>query len=212
MKYRAVIFDLDGVLCYTDRYHYQAWKAIATKLDINFNEEINNRLRGVSRRESFDIILEKYDGILEQSEKDKYIAEKNELYKTLLVQMTPADAAPGARELLGKLKELGIKRAVGSSSRNARFILDRIGLEDFFDVLSDGNNISASKPDPEVFLRAARLLEVENSRCLVVEDAFSGVQAARSAGMDCAAIGDAVSSPDAAFRLGELLDILNIVV
>lgn len=153
MKYKGIIFDLDGVICHTDKYHYQAWKKLADKLGIYFDEEINNRLRGVSRMESFEIILEKYDGEMTEEEKVRYASEKNDLYRELLKNMTTADLDPQVKETLDALRSRGLLLAIGSSSRNAGFILERLGLSGYFDAVSDGNNISRSKPDPEVFLK-----------------------------------------------------------
>ena len=128
MKYKGIIFDLDGVICHTDKYHYQAWKALADKLGIYFDEEINNRLRGVSRMESFEIILEKYDGDMQEEDKVRYAAEKNDLYRELLKNMTTEDLAPEVKAVLDELRSRGLLLAIGSSSRNAGFILERLGL------------------------------------------------------------------------------------
>ena len=125
MKYKAVIFDLDGVICHTDTYHYQAWKQIADELGIYFDEEINNRLRGVSRMESFEIILERYDGTMSLEDKVVYTTRKNEAYKELLKNMSPADLSPEVKETLDGLRAKGLKLAIGSSSKNAGFILER---------------------------------------------------------------------------------------
>lgn len=188
---RALIFDLDGVICFTDKYHYQAWKALADRLDIYFDETINNRLRGVSRMESLEIILERADKTYSQAEKDAFAAEKNGIYVELLQQMSPADLSDEVKETLDALRTAGYKLAIGSSSKNAKLILSRIGLEDYFDAVSDGTNISRSKPDPEVFLRAAEMLGVPPADCLVVEDAVSGAEAAHRGGMKAACVGDA---------------------
>lgn len=211
MLYKAIIFDLDGVICHTDRYHYKAWKAVADKLNIYFDEEINNRLRGVSRMESFEIILERYDGEMSESEKIRFTAEKNNLYKEYLKEMSPKDLSAEVQETLIQLRADGIKLAIGSSSKNAAYILERIGLHGFFDAISDGNNIAHSKPNPEVFLKASALLGIAPPDCLVVEDAEAGLQAAKAGGMDSAAIGDAVKSPLAAYKLSRFSDLLNIL-
>lgn len=210
MKYRAVIFDLDGVICHTDKYHYQAWKQIADELGIYFDEEINNRLRGVSRMESFEIILEQYDGTMSQEEKVKYTTKKNEIYKELLKNMSPSDLSLEVKETLDGLSERGLKLAIGSSSKNARFILGQLGLGEFFDAISDGNNITNSKPDPEVFVKAAQFIEETAEKCLVVEDAKAGLEAAIAGGMDCAAIGDAVASGLATYNFSAFSDLLEV--
>ena len=189
-KYNAVIFDLDGVICHTDKYHYQAWKAVADELGIYFDEEINNRLRGVSRMDSFEIILERY--------------------KELLKNMSPADLSAEVKETLDDLRANGHKLAIGSSSKNARFILGQLGLGEYFDAISDGNNISKSKPDPEVFVKAAEYVDEQADKCLVVEDAKAGLQAAIAGGMDCAAIGDAVASGLGTYNLSAFADLLKV--
>lgn len=208
MKYKGIIFDLDGVICHTDKYHYQAWKKLADKLGIYFDQEINNRLRGVSRMESFDIILEKYHGQMSQEDKVRYAAEKNDLYRELLKNMTTDDLDPQVKETLDTLRSRGLLLAIGSSSKNAGFILERLGLDGYFDAVSDGNNISRSKPDPEVFLKAAVYLDLQPQDCLVVEDAQSGLEAAIAGNMDCAAIGDAVKCNKANYNLETFSDLL----
>ena len=210
MKYKAVIFDLDGVICHTDKYHYQAWKKLADKLGIYFDEEINNRLRGVSRMESFEIILEKYNGFFTQEEKSVYAEEKNENYKKLLENMSTADLSIEVKDTLDELRKMGIKLAIGSSSKNARFILKQIGLEGYFDAISDGNNISNSKPDPEVFIKASQFIGIDAKECLVVEDAEAGLEAVLAAKMYSAAIGDAVKCNRATYNLSTFSDLLKI--
>lgn len=210
MKYKAVIFDLDGVICHTDMYHYQAWKQIADELGIYFDEEINNRLRGVSRMESFEIILERYEGTMSLEDKVVYTTRKNEAYKELLKNMSSADLSPEVKETLDGLRAKGLKLAIGSSSKNAGVILERLGLDGYFDAVSDGNNITRSKPDPEVFVKAAQLVGEASGDCLVVEDAKAGLEAAIGGGMDCAAMGDAVASGLATYDLTEFSDLLQI--
>lgn len=210
MIYQAIIFDLDGVICHTDHYHYQAWKALADRLGIYFDETINNRLRGVSRMESLEIVLERYDGTLTDAEKQDCAEEKNKLYQELLKQMSRADLSKEVADTLTALRVQGLKLAIGSSSKNARFILGQIGLDGFFDAISDGNNITHSKPDPEVFLVASDMLGIAPQHCLVVEDAVAGLEAAVAGGMHCAAIGDAVKSDLADYRLNSFADLLEI--
>ncbi len=202
MKYKAIIFDLDGVICHTDRYHYLAWKQLADKMGVYFDEKINNRLRGVSRMDSLEIILEGWQGTpLTQEEKVTLADEKNAIYKELLKDMSENDLSKEVKDTLDHLRKRGLYLAIGSSSRNARLILERIGLYNYFDAISDGNNIMKSKPDPEVFQKAAEFLNLSPSLCLVVEDAKSGVDAARAAGMDSAAIGDAFGYSEATYNL-----------
>jgi len=210
MKYTGIIFDLDGVLCHTDKYHYLAWKQMADELGVYFDEKINNRLRGVGRLQSLEIILERYEGTLNESQKVARIEQKNDIYKALLKNMTPDDLSQEVEETLQGLRRRGIKLAIGSSSKNARFILAQIGLGNFFDAISDGNNIANSKPDPEVFIKAAQYLAIEPTQCLVVEDAKAGIEAAIAGNMDSAAIGDAVTCNKATYELNSFADLLEI--
>lgn len=210
MKYEAVIFDLDGVICFTDKYHYQAWKAVADELGIYFDEEINNRLRGVSRMESFEIILERYEGTMSEEDKLAYTTKKNDIYKELLKNMSPADLSEEVKTTLDALRARGLKLAIGSSSKNTPFILGQLGLGDYFDAISDGNNITKSKPDPEVFVKASQFVHVPADKCLVVEDAKAGLEAAIGGGMDCAAIGDAVKSGLGTYNLTTFADLLKV--
>ncbi len=211
MHYQGIIFDLDGVICSTDEYHYQAWKALADRLGIPFDRERNNLLRGVSRMKSLEIILEKADHSYTDEEKVALAEEKNERYRQLLRNMSPADLSADVRRTLNALRADGLLLAIGSSSKNTPFILSRIGLSGFFDAVADGNCITRSKPDPEVFLTAAAMLHLSPADCLVVEDAHAGVQAAVSGGFDCAAMGDAKDDPLAAFHLQAFSVLLNIV-
>lgn len=212
MKYKAIIFDLDGVICHTDHYHFLAWKELADQLDIYFDKEINNRLRGVSRMESLQIILERYKGEpLSDQAKVQYAEEKNNIYKVLLEKMSPKDLSDEVKQTLDELRRKGLKMAIGSSSKNAPFILKQIGLEGYFDAISDGNNITYSKPDPEVFIKASDYLRIPPEDCLVIEDAEAGIDAAIAGGMDSAAIGDAVNCNRATYNLTTFSDILNIV-
>lgn len=211
MKYKGVIFDLDGVICHTDQYHYQAWKMLADRLGIYFDEEINRRLRGVSRMASLEILLENYDKECTQEEKLAYAQEKNGYYQQLLYQMGPKDLSPDVKAVLDSLRGKGIKLAIGSSSKNAGIILRQIGLEGFFDAVSDGNHITNSKPDGEVFEKAAGYIGIEPKSCLVVEDAQAGLLAAANAGMDSAGIGDAAGSPSATYHLANFMELADIV-
>ena len=211
MKYKGIIFDLDGVICSTDHYHYLAWKALADRLGIYFDETINNRLRGVSRMASLEIVLERYDGVLSPEEKEAAAEEKNNLYRELLRQMSPADLDPEVKQTLDALRGRGLLLGIGSSSKNTKFILSQIGLGDYFDKISDGTNITRSKPDPEVFLKAAEYLGLDCADCLVVEDAKAGIEAALAAGMDAAAIGDAVHCGLATYELTRFSDLLKCV-
>lgn len=207
---KAIIFDLDGVLVYTDQFHYQAWKRLADRLGIYFDETINNRLRGVSRMESLNIVLERAERPFSPEEKEAFAAEKNEQYRKLLASMTPEDVSPAVRAALTKLKRRGYRLAIGSSSKNTKFILERVGLTGFFDAVSDGTNISRSKPDPEVFLKAAEYLGEEPGQCAVIEDAFAGIDAAKAAAMWAVGIGDAAKYERADARIQTFSELLNL--
>ena len=208
----SIIFDLDGVLVFTDKFHYKAWKQMADEIDVYFDEEINNRLRGVSRMASLDIILGRYEGEPLSSERKAELAEKkNERYRELLATLTEDDVSAEVRTTLTELRKRGIRLAVGSSSKNAKFILEQVGLMDAFDAISDGTNITHSKPDPEVFLKAALFLGSDPSNCMVVEDAEAGIDAAIAGGMYSAAIGDAVGCNKADYNLNSVSDLLSIV-
>lgn len=210
-KLRGVIFDLDGVICFTDVYHFQAWKQMADGEGIEFNERINERLRGVSRAESLEIILERAARTYAPDEKAALMEKKNNLYRELLQQMSPQDLSPEVLQTLHALRERGYKLAIGSSSKNAKFILDRIGLGDFFDAVSDGTNIQRSKPDPQVFLMAAEMLEFAPSECLVVEDAEAGIDAAVAGGFHSAGIGSAREYGKTEYRLDCFQDLLQVL-
>lgn len=211
MIYNGIIFDLDGVICFTDKYHYQAWKKMADGIGVYFDEVINNRLRGVSRMASLDIILERSDRTYSQEEKDALAAEKNETYKTLLYQMTPEDLTKEVKDTLDELRRRGCRLAIGSSSKNTKLILGRLGLGDYFDAISDGTNITHSKPDPEVFLKAAQFLGLEPSNCLVVEDAIAGIDAAVAGGFHSAGIGEAAGHEKVTYPLKTFADLLDAV-
>lgn len=171
LEKKAVIFDLDGVICFTDKFHYQAWKALADRLGIYFDEKINDRLRGVSRMASLDIILERADKEYTQEEKEAFATEKNDTYRELLKNMSPADLTDEVKNTLVELRNRGYKLSIGSSSKNTKFILGQIGLGNFFDAIADGTDITHSKPDPEVFLISAKKIGIDPADCAVVEDA-----------------------------------------
>ena len=212
MNFKAIIFDLDGVICSTDEYHYQAWKKMADSMGIYFDRTINNRLRGVSRMESLEIILESYQGQpLSDAKKEELATMKNDIYRESLHQMSTADLSDEVRDTLNALRAKGLRLAIGSSSKNTPFILKRLGLENFFDAVSDGNNITRPKPDPEVFLKAAQFVDMEPADCLVVEDAVSGAQAGHAGGFQVACVGDASAAGAGDFNLksfGQLLELV----
>ena len=206
----AIIFDLDGVICFTDKYHYQAWKELADREGIYFDEKINDRLRGVSRMQSLDIILERASREYTEEEKESMAAMKNESYVKLLENMSTKDLSDEVKNTLDELRYRGYKLAIGSSSKNTKKILKQIGLVDYFDAISDGTNITKSKPDPEVFLKAADMVEEKPQNCLVVEDAAAGIDAACAGGFLSAGIGDAAAHEGVTYPIrtfGELLSI-----
>lgn len=210
--YDAVVFDLDGVICFTDMFHYRGWKSVADDLGIPFDETVNNRLRGVSRMESLEIMLEPYTGEpLSDDRKIELATIKNERYREMLGELSPADLDPAVRVTLDELRSRGLRLAIGSSSKNAKYILSRIGLGDYFDEISDGTNISRSKPDPEVFLKAAEYLGVDPARCVVVEDAVAGIEAGEAAGMYTVAIGDAADQGAGDAQIATFADLSGVL-
>lgn len=207
---KGIIFDLDGVIVSTDRFHYQAWKAIADQEGIYFDEEINNRLRGVSRMESLDIVLEKADRRYGPEEKAALADKKNRIYRSLLGRLSENDVAKEDREALLELRNRGYRLAIGSSSKNTPLILERIGLVSYFDAVADGNQITKSKPDPEVFLLAASLIGLRPGEAAVVEDAKAGIDAAKAGGFMAIGIGEAGKYAKIDARVGRLTDLLSL--
>ncbi len=187
---KACIFDLDGVLVDTAKYHYLAWRELANSMGFDFTEKQNERLKGVSRMASLEILLS--IGKVEKSDAEKLqlAATKNSRYVSLIEKMTPDEVLPGVISFLDELKAKGIRIALGSASKNAPMILERTNIGHYFEAISDGNIISKAKPDPEVFLTAATLLGVEPQACLVFEDAEAGVEAAIAGGMSVVGVGD----------------------
>lgn len=204
MTKQAVIFDLDGVIISTDEYHYQAWKQVSEEEGIPFDRVINERLRGVSRMESLSIILEKASKSYTELEKEQLAEKKNGIYRELLYSLTPDQILPGVKETLLLLKRQNTLLAIGSSSKNAVYILEKIGLTDFFDAIVSGNDIKKSKPDPDIFLLAAKKLGVPPEACVVVEDADAGVEAAIASGMKVVGVGAASKNPKVYMQLADL--------
>lgn len=198
---KGIIFDLDGVLVFTDQFHFAAWKQLASELGYTIDEEMNSRLRGVSRMDSLNIVLEKYEGILSNEQKVVLADRKNKIYLNYLENMVPSDVSNAVRKTLADLHERGYKIALGSSSRNAKIILKKVALEEAFDAISDGTNISKSKPDPEVFLKAAEYLDLQPEECIVVEDAYAGIDAAKAGNMQAVGIGEAYSYAKADYHI-----------
>lgn len=186
---KALIFDLDGVVVFTDKYHYLGWKKLADENGWSFDEEFNNNLRGVSRMKSLELMLEHNGLDLPEDEKNRLADRKNEYYKELLQRINESDLYPGAVGFVKKVRELGLKTALASSSKNAQAVLVALDLEPLFDAVVTGNDITRSKPDPEIFLLAAKKLGMKPEDCVVFEDAGSGVEAAHRAGMRAVGVG-----------------------
>lgn len=202
----GVIFDLDGVIVSTDDCHYLAWKRMADEEGIPFDRKVNERLRGVSRMASLEIILEKATKAYTEEQKVEMATRKNGYYVELIQKLTAQDMLPGAMDTLDMLKKRGVKIAIGSSSKNTPIILRQIGLSSYFDAVADGNQITHSKPDPEVFLLGAKLLHLDPKNCMVVEDADAGVEAALNGGMRVLGVGSASANPKATFTAASLAD------
>ncbi len=200
MTKKAFIFDLDGVIVDTAKYHYLAWKKIATDLGIEFTHEHNELLKGVSRVRSLDIILGLGQVEASQEQKDQWLIQKNEEYLTYLVDMDQSEILPGVMEVLEFLKANNQPIALGSASKNARPILEKTGILSYFDVIVDGNDVSNAKPDPEVFLQAAQKLGISNENSIVFEDSVAGIQAANIATMTSIGIGDAAILNEAKYN------------
>lgn len=197
-NFKAALFDLDGVIVDTAKYHYLAWKRLADELGLYFDAEINERLKGVSRMASLDIILEKSPKAHSPGEKEAMASRKNGYYVEMIGALKPEEVLEGMPALLAELRAAGIRTAICSASKNAGLILERLGLIPAFDTIVGGNDVSRSKPDPEVFEVAARRLGIPHSDCLVFEDAAAGVAAAKAAGMKAVGIGkpDQLSAAD----------------
>ena len=200
MTKKAFIFDLDGVIVDTAKYHYLAWKKIANELGIEFTHEHNELLKGVSRVRSLDIILGLGQVDASQEQKNQWLIQKNEEYLTYLVDMDQSEILPGVMSVLEFLKANQQPIALGSASKNARPILEKTGILSYFDVIVDGNDVSNAKPDPEVFLQAAQKLGISNENSMVFEDSVAGIQAANIATMTSIGIGDAAILNEAKYN------------
>ncbi|MGI4728507.1 MAG: beta-phosphoglucomutase [Janthinobacterium lividum] len=189
MNVKACIFDLDGVIVDTAVYHFKSWKRLADELGINFTEHDNERLKGVSRMRSLEIILEIGNVTKTPAEQEVLAARKNEWYTEMITKMKPEEVLPGAREFLELVRKARIKTALGSASKNSGIILEKTGLTQYFDAIIDGNHVSKAKPDPEVFLKGAEAVQVQPADCVVFEDAIAGVEAGLAGGMKVVGIG-----------------------
>ncbi|ADH60538.1 beta-phosphoglucomutase [Thermoanaerobacter mathranii subsp. mathranii str. A3] len=210
-RYRGVIFDLDGVITDTARYHYLAWKKLADELGIYFDEVINERLKGVSRLESLEIILEKSDKKYSQEEKEYYANKKNEYYKEMIKRITPQDLLPGVERFIEELKKRGIKAAIASVSKNAFTVLENLKIKDKFDYIVDANEIKHGKPDPEIFLNAAKHLGIPPERCIGIEDSAAGITAIKRAGMYAVGVGNPETVKEADLILKDLSEAYKIL-
>jgi beta-phosphoglucomutase len=204
---KACIFDLDGVIVDTAHYHYLSWRKLANILGFDLSPNENENLKGVSRRESLEYILKLGNKSLSEAEIQDYLVQKNEWYLSYIKEMTPEEILPGVVSFLKELKKNNIKAAIGSSSKNARPILERVGLSDRFEVIVDGTNIEKGKPDPEVFQKAAKGLGLQPNECLVVEDAIAGVEAALSGEFPVLAIGSAAGLEKATHLIASTSDL-----
>ncbi|MGN6711991.1 beta-phosphoglucomutase [Anaerocolumna jejuensis] len=194
---KGLLFDLDGVIVDTAKYHYLAWKKLADDLNINFTEKDNERLKGVSRMRSFEIILEIGGVTMPEEEKEKNCTKKNDIYLEYIYQLKSDEILPGVRKFLEDARAEGYRLALGSASRNAKLILEKLGITDLFDEIADGTIVSNAKPDPEIFLKGAELLKLPSDSCAVFEDAAAGIEAAHNAGMYAVGIGTEENLPEA---------------
>ena len=209
MTKKAFIFDLDGVIVDTAKYHFLAWQKLANQLGINFTHEHNEELKGVSRVRSLDLILELGNITASQEDKNKWLIQKNEDYLSYLVDMDESEILPGVVKVLEYLKNNNQAIALGSASKNARPILEKTNIMHFFDAIVDGNDVSNAKPDPEVFLQAARKLGITNQNAIVFEDSVAGIQAANSAKMISIGIGDSSVLYEAKYNFKDFTFIEN---
>jgi len=206
MRTAACIFDLDGVIVDTAKYHFMAWKRLTDQLGIHFTGEDNERLKGVSRMASLDIILELGNLNPDESRKLEYATLKNNWYIDYISKMTPDEILPGCLAFIKELRDANIRVAIGSASKNTPMILKRVGIQELFDAVADGNNVGKAKPNPEVFLKAAEMVKVKPGKCVVFEDAVAGVQAALNAGMMCIGVGSPKILTEAHFVVPGLKD------
>jgi beta-phosphoglucomutase len=190
MGISACIFDLDGVIVDTAKYHYLAWRRLAHEMGFDFSPEHNERLKGVSRMRSLEILLEIGGITLSDAEMINAAHRKNAWYVDYITTLKPEEILPGVNEFLTDVRKNGIKMAIGSASKNAGLILQRLNLRAKFDVVIDGNRVTKAKPDPQIFMLAAEELQVEPGQCIVFEDAQAGIEAAKNAGMYAVGIGD----------------------
>lgn len=209
---KAFLFDLDGVIVDTAKFHFLAWKNLAESLDISFSEEENEQLKGVSRVKSLEKILDWGNKTISEENFNSLMAKKNEEYLSFVDDMSEKDILPGVLNTLNYLQENNYPIALGSASKNARRILSKVGLNSYFDHIVDGNEVSKAKPDPEVFLKGCQLLEVEPRSAIVFEDSRAGIQAANIASMTSVGIGDESVLNEADFNFTGFTEITNDVL
>jgi beta-phosphoglucomutase len=213
---RAFIFDLDGVITDTAEYHYRGWKRLADEEGLPFTRADNEFLRGISRRASLMLILK--DRVYPEEKIQEMMERKNNYYLEFIKEISPRDLLPGAKELLEEIRGAGLKNALGSASKNAGEVLDRLGIRDLFDAIADGHSVERAKPAPDLFLHAARQLDLPPAECVVVEDAAAGIEAAKAGGFHAIGLGprERVGEADAVFpnldgvRLANLLNSLRV--
>lgn len=209
---KGIVFDLDGVLVFTDEYHYLAWKEVFDEEGLRFDREMNKKLRGVSRRDSLEIVLKENGASIPEQRKQRILKTKNDIYVAFLNdRLSPDSIDPKTRAALEEFRGRGIKLAVGSSSKNAKLILGKTGMLGMFDAVCDGTMISNSKPDPEVFVKAASMIGLEPKDCIVVEDGEAGIVAAKRGGFLPVAIGNEVSPDLAEIRISSITDISRLI-
>lgn len=194
---KGLIFDLDGVIVDTAEFHYVAWKKAGEELGLNLTRAQNENLKGISRQDSLNKILEWAGVTLDWTDFERILREKNQCYLSLVEQLTPASALPGVQEFIQNARNAGYRLAIGSASKNAPIILEKLELTPSFDVVIDGNSVKSAKPNPEVFTRAADLLDIRYDQCVVFEDSEAGIEAAKRAGMVVVGIGTRSNLPKA---------------
>ncbi len=209
IKTKGFVFDLDGVLVDTAKYHYLAWKKFAEEFNYDFTEEENEEFKGVSRKRCLDILLNKVGVKASQDQIDQWLIQKNEDYLSYIFEMNPSEVLPGVKDFLDSLQSKGIPMAVGSASKNAVPILEKVGLLSYFIDIIDGNKVTKAKPDPEVFVLAAKSLQVNVEDTIVFEDAIAGIQAANTAGMVSIGVGDENVLSEADYNIENFNDITN---
>ncbi len=211
MRKKAIIFDLDGVIIHTDELHFLAWKEITNKLGLLFDEEVNHKTRGISRLESLEVILEHNKKEMNEAEKNNILVQKNNIFLSYLDELSEKSGNNKVYETLENLKQKGIRMAIGSSSKNARQVLSKIKLIDYFEVIVDGNDIVNNKPDPEVFLKAAKLLDLKPNECYIVEDGIAGIEAAITGGFEVIAVGNGISYGKHNYKIEEFDELLKYI-